>query len=149
MKYALWLSLLAGCGVDPPMPEVFDGEGTVSFACAPDDGPAVRLEVGLVEAGCDAAPADTQRVVMTVYGPSFPLPVGEAASFTDVDGGFGSWYSGPEDTVGQAIDAGTFTILEDGEGGLRTGGYTFTRADGAEFEGGFTVVDCNDGTICG
>jgi len=147
MRSAHFLLFLTACG-DPPMPDVFDGAGRISQTCSPVDAPSVALELGLTEAACEAGPGEGARFVLIVYGAAFPPAIDAWLEFTSAAEGAGTWFSGPEDSAGVAIESGRFRVLEDSDG-LRYGDYSFRRADGVEVEGAVTAVDCASSGLCG
>ena len=123
-------------------------QGWIDRTCAPDDGLALAIELGLAENACFAAPSDGLSVRMVIYtgDPSsyagFPLtgeftPGGGFAEISD-DGG--------ATTLGAAT--GALRIFNWGEDTIE-GDYEITVEGGATYMGSFSVPFCNSDVLCG
>ncbi len=122
------------------------GPSRIQSDCAPDDGPAVRLIVGLEEATCDASFDGVPHVRITLWeGAVFPLAPGtypfEAGSGT-------AWYAPSGGGVEQYGTAGEVVVTAS-EGGVVTGTYRIELDSGDVVGGAFSADACESGVLCG
>jgi hypothetical protein len=118
-------------------------DGAVVGACAPDDGPAVELRLGLSEPLCDSKWSDEQlRIVLFTGAPLAP-------GVYPLDGGFGfATRQGVDDPDFISGMMGSVTI-ESWDGAGVVGGYSVTFEDASVREGGFTGPFCDEPPLCG
>ncbi len=118
-------------------------DAAVVDACAPDDGPAVELRLGLIEPLCDSKWSDEQlRIVLFTGAPLAP-------GVYPLDGGFGfATRQGVNDPDFISGNMGSVTIVSWDDAGV-VGDYTVTFADASVREGGFTGPYCDLSPPCG
>ena len=152
----------AGTAQGEPQAPLRNGPGgslVMSASCAPDDGRAWQLIIGLGSACELGAPDPTKPFVrMSVYHPELlDQPVGTEAAWSDGEHGQGAFYpSGSGGQAGTAPDGSLYLSQWDGadsgtpeEGGTAAGWYTLTLEDGTELGAAFEGVWCGGDPMCG
>ena len=135
------------------------GSLVMSASCAPDDGAAWQLVVGLGSA-CDMGAPDPSVpwVRITVYHPElFEAPVDTEASWTDWQHGQATFYPSGSGGPASNSSAGSLYLSRwDGidtgnppEGGEVAGWYTLVLEDGTEIGAAFSGVWCGGEPMCG
>lgn len=118
-------------------------DGALVDACAPDDGPAVELRLGLSEPLCDSKWSDEQlRILLFTGAPLAPgvYPLG---------GGFGfATRQGVDDPDFISGMTGSVTIESWDDAGV-VGGYNVTFEDTSVRAGGFSGPYCDLSPPCG
>ncbi|MDP2309287.1 MAG: hypothetical protein Q8P18_24910 [Pseudomonadota bacterium] len=123
-----------------------DGPSRVQSDCAPDDGPAVRLIVGLDEATCDSAFDGVPHVRINLWvGAELPL---EPGTYPFESGSGSAWYSPSGAGVEQYGTSGE-VVVTSSTGGVVTGTYRVELDSGAIVGGAFTADVCPDPAMCG
>lgn len=150
-------SMSCVCGSDPdcggayclptslwPEPEAGPGgSGHVQDACAPDDGPAHVLSLGLTEDDCEATlPGDTPTVTIRLDGID-PVPGTHA-----IGNAFSQGTYRPGDGTEQNAKAGQ-VVIETWTETAVTGAYDLILQDGTFLGGDFDVPYCPIDTLCG
>ena len=123
--------------------EVIVLDAALNNACAPDDGPAVALRVGLVEPACEAKwGGESLRIVIFMAAPLQPgvYPLGEGLGFATRQG-----VDDPDFVSGTV---GSVTI-EAWDGAAVVGSYEVSCADASVRAGGFSGPYCDDDILCG
>lgn len=118
-------------------------DAALNNACAPDDGPAVALRVGLVEPACEAKwGGESLRIVIFMAAPLQPgvYPLGEGLGFATRQG-----VDDPDFVSGTV---GSVTI-EAWDGAAVVGSYEVSFADASVRAGGFSGPYCDDDILCG
>lgn len=134
------------------------GSLLMSASCAPDDGEAWYLAIGLgSDCSIEEADPDLPYVLLTVYHPDLLAnPVGTEVSWTDWTGGSAQF--APEGVRGAAYpaSAGSLYLSEwEGadtgrpEGGAVAGWYVLGLDDGSELGASFTGTWCGGEPLCG
>lgn len=150
---AIALSIaVAMTGCDVELDEGVNGRAVVEPDCAPTDGPAFTLHVGLEDSGgsaCAEGFADpNQRLTMTVFE-----PFATDTLYTFVESGNESGAGRIQLTRGgETITSFEEAIVdfqsEDDDGDI-IGSYTITLLDGTIVVGLFTAEFCDDPVVCG
>ncbi|PCC72675.1 hypothetical protein SAMN02745121_01790 [Nannocystis exedens] len=114
-------------------------------ACAPNDGPAVEIEIALAERVCDADwPEDAPLFRIVLYKSVDELQLGDHLLFGDA--GF-AWYDDGDGTP-ESTDQGKVVITELTGDGVR-GTYEVTLPDDTVLSGAFDSLYCPSGILCG
>ncbi|MDP2312850.1 MAG: hypothetical protein Q8P41_08085 [Pseudomonadota bacterium] len=152
--------LLVGCPAptdksdDPDTAETADpgtlagpnGPSRIEPDCAPDDGAAVRLIVGLEEATCDSAFAGVPHLRLSLWvGAEFPLAPG---TYPFDEGSGSAWYAQAGGGVEQHARSGEVTVTGSA-GGVVTGSYTLQLDGGEVVAGEFEAAECEVAVMCG
>lgn len=134
------------------------GSLVMANSCAPDDGPALSLVIG-IGSGCDMGAPDptTPFVQITVYDGSFlSAPVGTTLRFEDWTAGQARY--APEGSAGPSLNIPTGTLHLDAwdgadgdrpEGGAVSGWYELEPEGSATVGNTFTGVFCGGEPMCG
>jgi len=123
------------------------GAARLEPSCAPSDGPAVRLIVGMGEPGCDSPFSSVAHVRITLWeGVEWPLADGTYA-FDSRSGS--AWYARTDGAPEESGRSGTVTVSTAPGGTTTTGGYLIDLGAGEVVEGTFEAVACGTGELCG
>ncbi len=122
------------------------GAARLEPSCAPDDGRAVRLIVGMEEPGCDGAFSSVAHVRITLWeGVGWPLAEGTYP----FDSGSGTaWYAREAGDPEESGRSGTVTVSATSDG-TTAGTYSVDLGGGEVVEGTFEAVTCETGEVCG
>lgn len=145
-------------GSEAPLSNGPGGSLLMIADCAPDDGPAWTLRVGL-GSGCDSAAPDPNAPYarITVHHPDlFADPVGNEVEWSAWEEGSGSFSpygsAGPASSAtGGRLFLSTWEGAADDrpEGGAVAGWYTLTLEDGTEIGAAFEGAWCGGDPMCG
>ena len=142
-------------GDEPPLSNGPGGASTMTLGCAPDDGAALVLTIGLGSA-CDAGAPDPSLpfVRLTTYDEALLNdPIGATSTWTDWQLGQAQYAPDGSEGAVEAVSAGTLHIDSWdplGEvGSTVTGWYTLTLDDASEIGAGFTATYCGGEPMCG
>ena len=181
LPFGLWLGLAACAGKQESMPDTTTattettggGSGTeeapltngpggsavISAACAPNDGPAWSLRIGLGSA-CDAGAPDpnTPYVHINVYDGALMASAVDS-TWTGSDGQYGTLTYAPNGANGATQTTNNVTLYigswQDWSasapevGGEVSGWYTATLEDGTEIGAAFSGPWCGGSPMCG
>lgn len=131
-------------GVDTTTGGDFGGDAAIYNDCAPNDGPAFRVEVGLTAAMCKATWPGDQKLLIHVYT-MVPAAPGEYplvfpnAGDAQFDNGDGNLIQATEGTL----------VLESWANDVVTGTYDLTFDGGLHFVGAFSGPYCAGPALCG
>lgn len=122
-----------------------EGEGPAGFVtientCAPNDGPAVELKIGLAEASCGAAWASGASLRVAIDGGWQGIAPGTYTAW-------GVWYD--PDGDGTWIEGATGSVTIDRVRGDHYAGRYSVSADGDTIEGTFGALHCYGDPLCG
>jgi hypothetical protein len=142
---------LLGCPSEAPKDDTADttdtsgalagpsGAGRQTRSCAPDDGSAVEVIIGLDGEGCEASHTGVPHVRITMWT-AWPLPAG---THTFDASNSSAWVSA-DGTMEAAVTGGELVLAADG-----TGSYTLDVQGGETYEGTFTLESCESDVMCG
>lgn len=120
-------------------------DGRVEWACAPDDGGALRIITGLSGPGCDEDWSSVAHVRLNYWGHAPPLDPG-SYPFDHSTGS--AWYADEADAPEEFAGEGTFTIDTWTEAAI-TGSYEIVLDGGGVVTGAFVGPWCDTGELCG
>ncbi len=122
------------------------GPSRIEASCAPDDGHATLLVVGMEEATCDSPFDGVPHVRITLWeGTEWPVVPGTYA----FDEGSGTaWYLGERGIAEEHARSGSVTI-DTATGGTVRGTYSVELDGGETVAGAFEAMACETSTMCG
>ncbi len=126
-----------------------DGEAITENSCAPNDGWALDVIIGMDESVCTEERPDDFWVRLTVFPDDFEsgqeIPLGITAETK----GFGFFHHGGQ--IENAVDGSAKLIFDGdwGEGSVYTGSYWVELESGLIIEGSFDGLHCGGQPMCG
>lgn len=122
------------------------GPSRVERSCAPDDGAATLLVVGMDEATCEGSFDGVPHVRITLWeGTDWPLLPG---TYPFDEGSGSAWYLGDRGIAEEYARSGSVTIVT-ATGGTVSGSYRVELDGGEVVAGAFEAMACETVPECG
>lgn len=122
------------------------GPSRIESDCAPDDGPAVRLVVGLEEGTCESAFDSVPHMRIHLWEDAdFPIELG---TYAFGSGSGSAWYASSPAGVEQYGTSGE-VVVDSSSDGVVAGNYRVVLDSGVIVGGPFSAEACGDSATCG
>lgn len=117
-----------------------DGAAAVSPSCAPDDGAAFTIEIGLTDRSCAAAPSGS--VLRLSFWTNTSMPAGHTWNLApNVGEGQGTYTPIADPTSFVSMDSGTL-VVDTWAADSAAGSYDVMLKDGTHLSGTFDAIPC-------